>query len=388
MRNAGRRTAVVAALAMALLAGCTDGDASPASAAAAGPGRVVTPAAWSELPAGGPSPRIEPLVAWLGDAFVVVGGMDGAPCPANASCISPPPDARHRDGAAYDPRTRRWTAIADAPTVLRDSDSAAVVDGVLYVQAVPVDSTAVTLLAYDPAKDEWTQRSPGPCSGRLTAYHHVVLCASGTDERGVTPDAVYDPATDSWSELPDDPLDPSFDRTLSVVGDHIIVTANDLSSVSGSTPPVVHLAELDPSLTTWTLLPDSEVVGSATPIATDDGLVFPETGTSDGGEVNGWGRAYPNGGIYDVEKRTWAPLPGPSVAGSTPAPLVAAGDRAVTGVAVIDVGAGTSVDLPDVPWGEDDQPSFAASPTSVLAWGGAADETALGYLLDLEPSQS
>ena len=179
MRNAGRCTVVVA-LGVALLAGCTDGDhddAPPASAAAAGPAGVVTQAAWSEIPDGGPSPRIGALVAWLGDAFVVVGGVDGAPCPANASCISPPPDARHRDGAAYDPQTRHWTAIADAPTVLRDSDSAAVVDGVLYVQAVPVDSTAVTLLAYDHGKDEWTQRAPGPCSGRLTAYRHVVLCA-------------------------------------------------------------------------------------------------------------------------------------------------------------------------------------------------------------------
>jgi hypothetical protein len=38
-------------------------------------------------------------------------------------------------------------------------------------------------------------------------------------------------------------------------------------------------------------------------------LINPTLGTSNGGEVNGWGADYPNGGILDATAGTWSHLP-------------------------------------------------------------------------------
>lgn len=71
-------------------------------------------AAWGELPAPPLSPRETPTGFWTGEEVVLVGGSDAPPCPPTAACTVPRV-APLADGAAYDPATGAWRAIADAP---------------------------------------------------------------------------------------------------------------------------------------------------------------------------------------------------------------------------------------------------------------------------------
>lgn len=73
-------------------------------------------------------------------------------------------------------------------------------------------------------------------------------------------------------------------------------------------PYLVRLRELSADLTTWSDLPEGEVVGSG-PVAADGLLVWPSPQRQDGGEVDGWGRSYPEGGIYDPTTHSWHTLP-------------------------------------------------------------------------------
>ena len=38
--------------------------------------------------------------------------------------------------------------------------------------------------------------------------------------------------------------------------------------------------------------------------------IAPNRGGADGGQVNNWGRMFPNGGVFDVATRQWEALPG------------------------------------------------------------------------------
>jgi hypothetical protein len=40
-------------------------------------------------------------------------------------------------------------------------------------------------------------------------------------------------------------------------------------------------------------------------------LINPLLGSADGGAVNGWGRPYPYGGLFDIANGEWKPLPTP-----------------------------------------------------------------------------
>ena len=50
-------------------------------------------------------------------ALDLIGGYDGPVCPPNADCARPE-TGRRADGAAYDPASGTWEAIADAPEPL------------------------------------------------------------------------------------------------------------------------------------------------------------------------------------------------------------------------------------------------------------------------------
>ena len=164
-----------------------------------------------------------------------------------------------------------------------------------------------------------------------------------------------------------------------MVDGRLILTAKDLVPSPGADgPALVRLAELDPTMTTWTVLPDSEVIGSD-PVEAGARLVFPDVGSADGGGVGNWGRSYPMGAIYDPEAGTWEPLP--EVPGRSSWPRLAVGDRVVVGETLVDPATGTATALPGNPWADEDDPAVAASPTSIFAWGAMADRSTTGYLL-------
>jgi hypothetical protein len=300
------------------------------------PAQPVDPpaqAGWLLVPGNPLTPRSNALGVWTGSEALLFGGIPMAGCPPNADCGSPG-FAELRDGAAFDPATGAWRSLTSAPFPVSGGASSMVVDESVYVLANRtgyVDGEG-GFARYNVATDAWTGLSLPPGDRlywRLTAAGDTVAAFAGSDEQGAVTDWIFDAATDSWTALPDDPLGPSFDRMIASVGNHLYLFARDLvPDPNSEVPSLMRVARLDLRTSQWELLADSDVIGGSNPLVVGELIVFPTTGSADGGQVNNWGRSYPYGGIYDTATDTWSALPDP------------AADGGFVGAGAIDAGGG------------------------------------------------
>jgi hypothetical protein len=123
-------------------------------------------------------------VVWTGDELVVWGGE------GDADAVD--------TGAAYDPITETWRAIAPAPIPPRSDHIAVWMDGEMFVCCGGVDPASPNA-AYDPAADSWRllagQPELQPVRGALGRWTgSTVVVRDGTDGRVFT----YDPTNDQW----------------------------------------------------------------------------------------------------------------------------------------------------------------------------------------------
>ena len=299
-----------AASAALFLAACGSGGS-------AAPDGARDSSAWLPVPASPLTPRAGALGLWTGSEVLLIGGNDAAPCPASASCVPPdvPPLA---DGAAFDPETRTWRRIADSPVPFEWAQAVVIgTTAYLWIPGSPGRPDAESaFLAYHPRQDRWKEL-PLPAgdsdhfAGIVQAGDRVIAYA-GTDEQGEQPDLVFDPATGSWSELPPDPLSPSFDRFMAWTGEELLLFDHELVPNPGSEKPsLTRAAALDLESGSWRRLPDSEILASGPWVIDDGHLINPMLGGADGGDTNNWGRTYPYGGILDPASGRWSALPNP-----------------------------------------------------------------------------
>jgi hypothetical protein len=273
--------------------------------------------AWERVPDSPLSPRSDAVAVWTGDEVLVVGG-DDRPCPPNADCAVPdsPPLG---DGAAYDPMTREWRRIANPPIPFSWADTAVVGDTVFFlVPGMPRRPEARSgFLAYTPAVDSWRELPWAEASGspqgsgyRLVAAGDRLVAYSGSDESGERPDWILDPTRSEWAVLPDDPMTPAFDRHMEWAGDRLALFDHEIVPNPGSERPLLtRAALLEVGSGRWDRLPDSEILSSAPWLLDGGRLVNPSLGGADGGEINNWGRRYPNGGTLELTDRRWLALP-------------------------------------------------------------------------------
>jgi hypothetical protein len=283
----------------------------PVVAVAPEPGAGIA-VGWEELPESPLSPRHGSLVQRVGNEIIVIGG-DTDLCPPTAYCVVDPTSESPRDGAAYDLTSRTWRTIAAAPVSLRGASSVvlsgSVITGVTdWTAAEPTQQ----LWRYSPGDDRWDRLPADPTGGvgALVAVGDDLAVVPGSDETVVLPDRLLDLATGEWSDLPDDPLGPSFDRTMVAAGDSLYLFAKDLvpNPGSGARPSVARTARLDLATMTWTVMHESEILTTGPWLVAGDQLVNPSLGCADGGG-NSYGRCYPMGGIFDTSTNTWRDLP-------------------------------------------------------------------------------
>ncbi|MDY0977015.1 kelch repeat-containing protein [Massilia sp. CFBP9012] len=188
---------------------------------------------WSNGPAL-PQARAEGVVATVGDKIYFIGGR--IPTSPEAKHISEHADTNRAE--ALDPRTGRWSRIADAPSA-RNSAAGAVIDNKIYVvggrqmvahadgRSRPVN--VATLEVYDPASDRWETRASMPLAqgGLAAAAHDGKLYVFGGEQ--FVPQAkvfaeswVYDPASDRWSAMPAMPT-PRHGHGAAVAGKRIFL---------------------------------------------------------------------------------------------------------------------------------------------------------------------
>lgn len=344
-----------------------------------------TSGSWDRLPAAPLSAREPGVALSINGEALFIGGSDADPCPPNADCGAPsaPP---LRDGAAFDPSVRRWKPIADAPMGFSFAHSA-VVDGAAYL-LVPDGA----FLRYRKAADRWTRLRVPPDAYRreLVAAGEEVVAYAGSNEGGRIPDLVFDPSSGRWTKLPEDPLPPSFSRTMAWNGRELVLFGLKMVPQPGSAKPaLVIAAAFDPDRGTWRRLPDSEILGSSARWFAHDGrLILPALGSAGGGEVNNWGRSYPNGGMLDISASRWLPLPNaPDGENESSAGVVAGAQADFFGVRgwVFDAVAEDWLRVPPLD-GEDQMISrdVTAAGRNMIVFGGErwSDDVARGELLD------
>ncbi len=405
IRASAARASIAALVLACALAGCaTPGapatEAGPGPAAESGPFPVAPTtgqtrdAAWLPVPEGPLTARHSAVGAWVGNRFVVVGGMTSAPCADTADCeITAFPRS---DGAAFDPESGAWTRIADAPAPV--AGQVAVVGDRMFVQSLvsgPGATETWSFLAYDPRSDAWEQLRPAPpvWGALVTAGDHILSIAP-SDENTPAIDAVFDPATGAWRELPDDPLGPSYDRQAVWLGDRLLLTAKDLVDNPGAAEPSLsRLAVLEgspasPESLRWRVLPDSDIIGYD-PMAVAGRVVFPDLGSTDGGAVDGWGRSVDLGGILDPATLSWRPLPEPPAGpgleryATHTRTSLRIGDRGFVAGHLLDPVTEDWLSVPVLPGPDRTEGTLVTNDGAVLLWGGAADgaNRADGYLL-------
>ena len=315
----GRGAVLVVAVASGLAA-CGSSDADrPAQAtpdARSTPAAAAPAAEWETLPPSPLSPRAAAVGVWTGEEVLVIGGEPEAWCPPGGDCMAPGFSAL-ADGAGFDPASRSWRRIADAPLTFSGNASAVTAGGDVYVLVRDAGyrpgGAGGGFLRYRPAADRW-DKLPAPARDlgwyQLATVGGSVVAYAGSVETRSLADFVFDPAVGEWRKLPVDPLAPSFDRTMVAVGDELFLFAHDLVANPGSErPSLTRVARFDLATGRWQLRADSAILGSAPWFVEDGVLVNPRLESADGGQVGNWGRSYPEGGVYDSTTDSWGDLP-------------------------------------------------------------------------------
>jgi hypothetical protein len=238
-------------------------------------------------------------------------------------------------------------------------------DGAVYVWVAQpesdpgIDTPPVAFLRYDLSDDRWSEQPLPPIETRwytLLAAGGELLALPGSDEGGSQPSWRYDPASQAWTELPDDPLPRLFDRSMAYVDGYAYLFGKELVPNPGSEEPAVLLAaRLDLASDRWEELPASESIGTGMWAAGDGILVNPGLGSADGGEVNNWGRSYPAGAVFDTAELRWSALPAAPTSGARSAGYIGSDASLFFGSAgglVLDVTRQRWIEMPAAPGGE------------------------------------
>lgn len=308
---------LVIALGGATLALLARGDEAPTQLVA-GPSENVATDTWVPMPNGPLSPRDRALAFTVGNEVLIFSGSDRPGC-YDAGC--PPRRVPTLvDGAAYDPATQTWRSIADAPTPMY-SASGAVIGDRLYLWAdapCPPNAYCVPIrpdfLIYDVSEDAWRRGDmprPSPLDDlQLAADGDRIIGFRAEVEPGdIDTDLVYDPATDTWTPLTADPLQPGYNRAI-VPHDGDLFLFSVPTDADPDREEVYEAAVLEGGSTAWRELPESPVFGSQRPVPTwapyGELIVNPIPNDEFDPEDT-----IDRGGVFDTSSETWQPLPQP-----------------------------------------------------------------------------
>ena len=266
---------------------------------------------WVRLPDPPLSGRSEASIVGVGDDVIVFGGTDFL-CPPNASCESGDSVA-FADGAAFNRSSNQWRPIADLPVPTVRAATAVLGDQV-FTLTRGLGPARRELIAYDVGDDTWLQiglpyETAAHRSWSIVATDNAVVLYATTDENGTAPDWVLDPAEKSWSELPDDPLGPAFNRSMVWNGAALFLFDKALVESPGGAdgPSYTRAARYQDGA--WTALPTADTIGPGPALVHGHRLIAPRLGCADGGDNNSYGRCIPYGAVFDTIANEWGELP-------------------------------------------------------------------------------
>jgi hypothetical protein len=213
------------------------------------------PRGWSELPAP-PGPRTRAVSLWIGNGLFLWGGDSG-----NAG-------TSHAGGWVFDPVARRWHAITPAPLAGRSLAAAVWTGDEVVVWGGYAKGTAFRDgAAYDPATGAWRLLPAAPLSARApvaavwTGTELVVWGSTSRTGPEVRDGAAYDPRADRWRAIAPAPAWlnlAGFPSPSSVwTGREMVVIGARLDHNNAATRRYATGLAYDPAADTWRELPDA-----------------------------------------------------------------------------------------------------------------------------------
>jgi hypothetical protein len=221
------------------------------------------PQGWTELPL---PPEIRPgsSAIWAGSLLINWGG----------STYEAASDARTWpvNGFAFDPATRTWRTIPDAPAPREDALPVWTGNEALFLWGADRSGDRTDGLAFDPGTGTWRSIPAAPVAPRSgavavwTGSEAIVWGGgdpgSGTERTG----AAYDPVTDTWRTIADAPIGLNL-ATASWTGREVLVFGSLLDGRNRAATRTSIGAAYDPSADRWEELPPSELYPQATSAA-------------------------------------------------------------------------------------------------------------------------
>jgi N-acetylneuraminic acid mutarotase len=259
---------------MVIWGGDQRGGVNPSVATADGAAYDPATNRWSALPAAPLSPRADADAIWTGAEVVILGGQSTQ---ADGS------SRNYGDGAAYDPSTNRWQHIpAPVPpsghtltlsiAIQVDGELLAWAEWSIYASG-DADGFTISggadLFAYEEDMGEWRLISTPAVA--LPDVEEALSTGQQAIARGITyycggcpgpalPETtdLYDPARNSWTALPQDPL--AMAGVSSAWTGEALFSFNPAAEIGGPSTPSEDIVPgdasvYDPVTNAWQLLP-------------------------------------------------------------------------------------------------------------------------------------
>jgi subtilisin family serine protease len=203
---------------------------------------------WTTLP-DMPTARSKPAVGALNGKIYAIGGWGAGSTPPATVDV-------------FDPATNTWSTLADVTNPApRAAAGAAVAGGKLYIVGGCGDGACSTdtadVVVFDPKTNEFSRAANYPQGVSWLACGGIggkVYCAGGLGATEFRNGYVYDPAADSWSPLPDMPID-LWGAQYAAAGDKLVLAGG---ATANSTALTNRTIAYDPSTGAWVNLPNAQ----------------------------------------------------------------------------------------------------------------------------------
>jgi hypothetical protein len=334
---------------------------------------------WAPLSASPLSARTGATAVWTGDDVLVLGGSRNL-CPPNADCAMVEPLLT--DGAAYSPLDGTWRTISPAPAPVIGEP--VVGDDAVYFRTALADGaefiSSDVIARYRPSTGEWTTIAAAEVTGAsLVAMFEGRLVFEDSGWRLV----LLDPDDGSTQALPDAPLPDLHSAHVAVADGRVYLFGNPRTADADTSKPSLRLAAVYDSDRGWRRLPDSELLSGGGMVSAGGKLVDSSNGSADGGQVNNWGRSYAYGGMLDLTRERWEPLPPDRPSGSWVLRAVEARGGIITGDGLwLDPAGGTWSTIPAPPTPTPIGAATTWAGDRLFVWGGESWSDGTGSLHD------
>ena len=225
-----------------------------------------------------PQPLHHVNAAVVGDRIYVTGALGSVAFTALGTTLS------------YDPVANAWTPLASMPAgTERGGSFVGAIGTTLYVAGGLRAGSVTDFSAFDTTKNEWAALAPlaAPVDHGMSAVVGGKLYAIGGRSAAinahVTRVDVFDPATSAWT--PRAAMPTSRAGAASAVVNGLIVIAGGEGNAASSTGVFAEVEAYDPATDTWLELPAMRTPRHGTGAATVDGVMY----VPGGGDVQAFG---------------------------------------------------------------------------------------------------